>query len=77
MAQYKVQGSQKRKQVYTTVIVVAAVVLAALVTLGIVEADAIESFIELAVYLVGILGGVGGLVAGALARDNVDPPEER
>lgn len=63
-----------RKNVYTAVIVVAAIVVAALVTIGFVTMDDIKSFIELTVYLVGVLGGVAGLIAAALARNNVEPP---
>lgn len=74
--QYKARGSDTRKQVYTLVIAVGAVVLAGLVSMGILTADQIEGFVELSVYLVGVLGGVGALVSGALARNNVDPPAD-
>lgn len=73
---YKVQGSTKRKQVYNIALIVAAVVLAAIVTIGLVSMDQIEEFIQLSVYLVGSLGAISGLVSAALARGNVDPPKE-
>lgn len=71
---YSTAGADKRKQLYTAVLVVGAAVLAVLVVMGIVTRDQIEEFIDLLVYLVGVLGGVAGLVAATLARKNVDPP---
>lgn len=73
---YKVQGSTKRKQVYNIALIVAAVVLATLITIGLVTMEQIEEFIQLSVYLVGSLGAISGLVSAALARGNVDPPKE-
>ncbi|MBB5748521.1 hypothetical protein [Micrococcus sp. TA1] len=63
-----------RDRIYTGVIVVAAGIIAALITLGITTVDDIKGFIDLAVYLVGILAGVAGLVSAALAKANVQPP---
>lgn len=76
---YEAQGTGlhdwvTRKNVYTAVIVVAAIVVAVLVTIGIVTVEDVQSFIDLAVYLVGVLGGVAALVSAALARNNVQPP---
>lgn len=64
-----------RKNVYTAVIVLGALVAAALITLGIITVDDIKSFIELTVYLVGILGGVAAMIGAAIAKNNVQPPE--
>ena len=72
--QYKAEGSQQRKNVYNLVVIVAAVVLAALITLGIVNQNQVQEFVDLAVYLIGALGGIGALVSAALARKNVEPP---
>jgi hypothetical protein len=63
-----------RKNVYTGVIVLGAVIAAVLITLGIVTIDDIKTFIELTVYLVGILGGVAAMIAAAIAKNNVVPP---
>lgn len=65
-----------RKNIYTAVIVVAALIIAGLVVGGILTVDDVQSFIDLTVYLVGILAGVVGLVGAALARNNVEPPAD-
>ena len=63
-----------RKNVYTAAIVVGAVVLAGAITFGALTIEDVTSFVDLAVRLVGVLGGVAALVAAALARQNVEPP---
>lgn len=79
MGKYAAKGSgldawMTRKNIYTAVIVVAAIVLAAIVTMGFISIDQINSFIQLVLVLVGILGSLVGLIAAALARANVEPP---
>lgn len=65
-----------RKKIYTGAIVLAAIVVAVLITLGLVSLDQLNEFIALVITLVGILGGVAGMVIAALARNNVEPPTE-
>jgi len=72
---YKVEGFDKRKRIYTAVVVVAAAVLAALVVTGVLSMDQIDGFVDVFITLVGLLGGLSGLVGGILARKNVEPPE--
>lgn len=81
MGKYEAKGSglgsaDTRKQIYTAAIVIGALVLAVIVTMGLVNIDQINSFITLVVSLVGILGGVIGMITAALARNNVEPPEQ-
>jgi len=81
MGKYAAEGTgvnawATRKNIYTAVIVVAAVALAVVVTMGFISIDQINSFIQLVLVLVGILGSLVGLVAAALARANVEPPQE-
>lgn len=63
-----------RKNLYTAAIVVGALVLAGAITFGALTIEDVQSFIDLAVRLVGVLGGIGVLVTAALARNNVEPP---
>jgi len=63
-----------RKNIYTAAIVVGAVVLAGAITFGALTIEDVTSFVDLAVRLVGVLGGIAALVAAALARANVEPP---
>lgn len=72
---YKPEGYQKRKATYDGIIVAGAALIALAITLGWVTLEQIESFIELAIYLVGVLAGLGMITASALARNNVEPPE--
>lgn len=72
---YKPETYKQRKTTYDAVIIAGAVVIALAITLGWVTLEQIESFIELAIYLVGVLGGLGMIAASALARNNVEPPE--
>lgn len=65
-----------RKNIYTAAIVVGAVVLAAAITFGALTIEDVTNFVDLAVRLVGVLGGVAALVAAALARQNVAPPTD-
>lgn len=73
---YKPETADQRKNIYNLVVIVAAVVLAALITLGIVNQGQVQEFVDLAVYLIGALGGISALVSAALARKNVEPPYE-
>ncbi|GGJ74260.1 hypothetical protein [Glutamicibacter ardleyensis] len=80
MGKYEAQGSglsdpATRKKLYTAIIVLAALVLTTLVTMGIINLDQINGFVSLLVVVVGIVGSLVGLIAGALARANVDPPK--
>lgn len=65
-----------RDRIYTSAVVVGAVVVAVLVTLGIISLDDVQGFITLTVTIVGILGGVVGMVTAALAKANVAPPND-
>lgn len=81
MGKYEAKGTglgsaATRKRIYTAAIVIGALVLAVIVTMGLVNIDQINSFITLVVSLVGILGGVIGMITAALARHNVEPPEQ-
>lgn len=81
MGKYAAQGTgladpDTRKKLYTGVIVVGALIIATLVTLQIITLDQVEDFISLTIAVVGILAGVVGLVTAALARANVEPPEQ-
>lgn len=72
--EYQQAGYDKRKKVYTTGVIVGALVLATLIVLGFITLAQVEDFAELVVYLVGFLGGLGYLINSALARKNVEPP---
>lgn len=72
--EYKVEGYDKRKLTYTIGLVIFAVVLATMITLGFITLASVTSFIELVIILVGILSGIYGLVTNAMARKNVEPP---
>lgn len=81
MGKYEAKGTglndaRTRKGIYTAAIVFSAVVLAVIVTMGLISIDQVNSFITLVVTLVGILAGVLGLVTAALARNNVEPPAD-
>lgn len=80
MGKYEAQGTglsdpATRKKLYTAIIVLAALVLTTLITMGIINLDQINGFVSLLVVVVGIVGSLVGLIAGALARANVDPPQ--
>ncbi|MGP5383237.1 hypothetical protein ACTXL8_13795 [Glutamicibacter arilaitensis] len=80
MGKYEAQGTglsdpATRKKFYTAVIVLAALVLTTLITMGIINLDQINDFVSLLVVVVGIVGSLVGLVSAALARSNVDPPK--
>lgn len=70
------QNAATRKGIYTAIIVVAALVLTVLITMGIINLDQINDFVSLLVVVVGIVGSLVGLIAAALARNNVEPPTE-
>lgn len=70
------QNAATRKGIYTAIIVVAALVLTVLITMGIINLDQINDFVSLLVVVVGIVGSLVGLIAAALARNNVEPPAE-
>lgn len=79
MGKYAAQGTGLadpaiRKKLYTAIIVLAAVIIAVLVTLGIITRDQITDFIGVLGWAVGIAAGVVGVITAALARANVDPP---
>lgn len=81
MGKYAAQGaglsdSATRKKIYTGVIVVAALVLTTLITMGIINLDQINDFISLLIVVIGIVGSLVGMVTAALARANVEPPAE-
>lgn len=81
MGKYAARGTgladpATRKKLYTAIIVVAAVIIAVLITLGIITRDQVTDFIEVLGWAVGIAAGVVGVVGGALARANVEPPED-
>jgi hypothetical protein len=63
-----------RKNIYTAAIVIGAVTLGGAITFGLLTMEDVETFIDLAVRLVGILAGLAALVTAQLARDNVEPP---
>lgn len=65
-----------RKKIYSAIIVVTALVLTVLITMGIINLDQINDFVSLLVVVVGIVGSLTGLIAAALARNNVEPPTD-
>lgn len=81
MGKYAARGTglsdpATRKKLYTAMIVFAAVIIAVLVTLGIITRDQITDFIGVLGWAVGIAAGVVGVVTAALARANVEPPND-
>lgn len=81
MGKYEAKGAglsswTNRKKVYSGIIVVAALVLTVLITMGIINLDQINDFVSLLIVVVGIVGSLVGLIAAALARNNVEPPAE-
>lgn len=80
MGKYEAKGTglgdpRTRKNLYTGAIVVAAGVVATLITLGIITQDQVTDFVALLGWTVGILAGVVTIVTAALARGNVEPPQ--
>jgi len=80
MGKYEAKGTglsdpATRKKLYTAVVVLAALVLTTLITMGIINLDQINDFVSLLVVVVGIVGSLVGLISAALARANVDPPK--
>lgn len=76
MAQYKAEGYDKRKKIYKGVITLGALIVAILVTMGLLDMADVTSFIEEWDTAIGILGGAGLMIAGNLAHRNVDPPAD-
>lgn len=73
---YKVEGSHKRKINYDVAKVISAIVLAALVTLGIMTISGIVSFINLTAVILGIIYAGHTLITNVIASKNVEPPLE-
>jgi hypothetical protein len=79
MGRYEAAGTglndpATRKTLYKWAIVLGAVVLAGAITFGLLTLEDVQNFVDLALRLVGVLGGLGIVVTAALAKANVDPP---
>jgi len=74
--EYKVEGSDKRKLNYTIAAVISAIILAGLVTFGIITLPQITGFVELTAYLLGVIYAAYELITNIIARKNVEPPVE-
>lgn len=67
------ESPQKRALSYTLGIVASAIVLATLVTIGVLTVAGIVSFIELIAVILGILYAGYELITNVIARKNVKP----
>ena len=81
MGKYEAKGTglndpATRKKIYTGIIVALAVIVAGCITAGVFSREQVTEFIGTFGWAVGILAGVLGIVTAALARNNVEDPDE-
>lgn len=81
MGKYAAQGKglsvwSKRKKIYSITIVVAGVLVALAITFGFITRDQVTEFISTLGWAVGVLAGILTMLLAALARNNVEPPQE-
>ena len=81
MGKYEAKGTglsdaDKRKKLYSLALVVLAAIVAAAITFGFITREQVTDFVATLGWAVGIVAGVIGMLAAALARNNVEPPQE-
>lgn len=81
MGKYEAKGtglsdSATRKRIYSLALVIFGAIVAAAITFGFITKDQVTEFIALLGWAVAALAGVAGLLQAALAKKNVEPPNE-